>query len=122
MRLWAASTGACLREMRHAGAVYSIAALSHGVRDLLVSGCSDHGLRVWDAFGGELECELYGHADGVTALAVLRDASVTKLVSAAKDGALAVWAWQTVRGVQSATREWESRLAGGAILTLAALE
>ena len=121
-RVWDAATGACLREFRHAGAVTALAALSNGARDLLVTGCSDHAVRVWDAFGGEMEYELHGHADGVTALAVARSAAgAAKIVSAAKDGTLCVWAWEGPGATAGARERALRALPHEAVVSLAPL-
>ena len=120
-RVWDAATGACLREFRHAGAVTALAPLSNGARDLLVTGCSDHAVRVWDAFGGEMECELHGHADGVTALTVARSATGAKIVSAAKDGTLCVWAWEGPGGMAGARERALRALPHEAVVSLAPL-
>ena len=122
-RVWDAATGACLREFRHAGGVHALAQLSNGARDLLVTGCADAVVRVWDAFGGEMDTELHGHADAVIALAVPRSAvgGGAKIVSAAKDGTLCVWAWEGP-GAPAGTRERALRaLPHEAVISIAPL-
>ena len=71
--------------------IISIALSQNG--DLIVSGCFDHSVRVWDAKKGELLRELQGHTGQVYSVAFSLDSN--KIVSGSWDQSVRVWDTKT---------------------------
>ena len=72
MRVWDASTGETLKELKgHTDSVWSVAFSTDGGR--IVSGSGDKSVRVWDASTGEMLKVLEGHTDSVWSVAFSTD-------------------------------------------------
>ncbi|EPY53749.1 F-box/WD repeat protein Pop1 [Schizosaccharomyces cryophilus OY26] len=88
VRVWRASTGACLHVLRgHVGRVYSVAIDSSGKR--CMSAGLDAKIRIWDTETGELIQVLNGHSSLVSQVTLKNDFLVS--ASASPDNSLRVW-------------------------------
>lgn len=75
---------------RHVGAVNAVALSADGA--LCFSAGEDRAICVWDARTGELKLKKESaHNNGITSLAINKDG---QLISAGRDGRLAVWEWK----------------------------
>ncbi|WP_437975744.1 WD40 repeat domain-containing protein [Sorangium sp. So ce295] len=80
----------------HSGAVHSVALTPDGRR--IVSGSSDHTVKVWDLASGAEIMTLTGHGDAVKAVAVTPDG--LGVLSGSTDGTLTLW------DLQSGAERW----------------
>jgi WD40 repeat protein len=88
VRVWDASTGVELKELRgHTSWVFSVAFSSDGTR--IVSGSDDNSVRVWDVSTGVELKELRGHTSWVFSVAFSSDG--TRIVSGSDDNSVRVW-------------------------------
>lgn len=88
VRLWSASSGQALREMKgHVDSVYALAWLPDGSR--LASGANDGTILIWDPATGGIRLRLDGHTGYVYRMAFSRDGST--LASASGDGTVRLW-------------------------------
>ncbi|EPX71059.1 F-box/WD repeat protein Pop1 [Schizosaccharomyces octosporus yFS286] len=88
VRIWRASTGACLHVLRgHLGRVYSVAIDSTGKR--CMSAGLDAKIRIWDVETGALIRTLNGHSSLVSQVTLKNDYLVS--ASASPDNSLRVW-------------------------------
>lgn len=90
IRLWDASTGACLpcSPLRgHHNYVYSLAFSPKG--NMLVSGSYDEAVFVWDVRAARLMRRLPAHSDPVSGVDFVRDG--TLVASCAGDGLIRIW-------------------------------
>ncbi|XRB18787.1 EF-hand domain-containing protein [Pseudoscourfieldia marina] len=88
VRVWDATTGACLSVLEgHSGDVTSASYSADGTR--IVSASWDKSIRVWDAMTGACVYVLEGHSHDVTSASYSADG--TRIVSASWDNTVRVW-------------------------------
>ena len=110
VRVWDASSGECVRELRgHSDFVRSVALSSDGSR--VVSCSDDSTVYVWDASSGERVRELRWNTDLVRSVALSADGS--RVVSGLNDGTVRVW------DASNGKRIHELRGHEGAVLSVA---
>ena len=88
VRVWDASTGVELKELRgHTSLVFSVVFSSDGTR--IVSGSDDKSVRVWDASTGVELKKLKGHTRSVNSVVFSSDGM--RIVSGSDDKSVRVW-------------------------------
>ncbi|XRB15424.1 EF-hand domain-containing protein [Pseudoscourfieldia marina] len=88
VRIWDATTGACISVLEgHTGQVESASYSADGTR--IVSASYDKSVRVWDATTGACLSVLEGHSSTVTSASYSADG--TRIVSASCDNTIRVW-------------------------------
>ena len=88
VKIWDASSGACLQTLEgHSNYVNSVA-FSHDSTQL-ASASWDNTVKIWDASGGACLQTLEGHSDLVNSVAFSHDS--TQLASACWDGTIKIW-------------------------------
>jgi len=93
VRVWDASTGGELKELKiHNRFISSVAFSSNGT--FIASGSSDNSVRVWDASTGVELKELKGHTGYISSVEFSRDG--TRIVSGSNDNSVRVWDVSTI--------------------------
>ncbi|KAG0364209.1 wD repeat domain, partial [Mortierella sp. AD032] len=88
-RVWDASSGACVNELKgHKGAVMSIAFSSAGHQ--IVTGSEDGTVRLWNLVTGET-LNIFGQKVGVDILSVAFSSNGKYIASGSEDGAVRIW-------------------------------
>ena len=88
VRIWDASSGACLQTLEgHSGGVNSVAFSHDSTR--LASASLDKTVRIWDASSGACLQTLEGHSSSVYSVAFSHDS--TRLASASGDRTVRIW-------------------------------